>query len=176
MAAGAHYTHAGGGANYLCLPKDPEWGNHQDGFSGTNSYLYGAEYETYNQPPFVGTYICICVLEDSRFSRYKRSGLHDHDVPCAVCHVSGRSAHLMIPGRKTCKGDGWVAEYSGYLMAEYHGHPRTEWVCMDSEPEKGGTPVNQNGALFYTVEGRCGVLECPPYVDGREITCVVCTK
>ncbi|XP_078661022.1 uncharacterized protein LOC144905301 [Branchiostoma floridae x Branchiostoma belcheri] len=158
MAAGAHYAHAGGGANYLCLPKDPEWGSHQDAFNGNVAYLYGAEYETHNQPPFVG------------------AGLHDHDVPCAVCHAPGRSALLMIPGRKTCKGDGWVSEYSGYLMASHYSHPRTEWVCLDSEPEKGGTPVNHNGVLFYPVEGRCGSLECPPYVDGREITCVVCTK
>ncbi|CAH1241198.1 Hypp6327 [Branchiostoma lanceolatum] len=157
MAAGAHYTHAGGGASYLCLPKDPEWGSYQDGLIGHNAYLYGAEYETHNQVPFAG------------------NGLHDHDVPCAVCHVSGRSA-VMIPGRRTCKGDGWVSEYSGYLMAEYHGHPRSEWVCMDSEPEKGGSPVNHNGALFYPVEGVCGSLECPPYMQGREITCVVCTK
>ncbi|XP_066300478.1 uncharacterized protein [Branchiostoma lanceolatum] len=158
MAAGALYSHAGGGANYLCLPRDPEWGSYQDGFIGYNAYLYGAEYQTHNAIPFAG------------------NGLHDHDVPCAVCHVSGRSAFLMIPGRRTCKGDGWVSEYSGYLMAEYHLHPRSEWVCMDSEPEKRGSPVDHDGALFYSVEGACGSLECPPYVEGREITCVVCTK
>ncbi len=30
--------------------------------------------------------------------------------------------------------------------------------------------------LFYNVEAVCGSLPCPNYVNGWEITCVVCTK
>ena len=44
VAGGSHYIHAGGGSNYQCLPRNPEWGRHTDGLkSGT--YMYGAEYE-----------------------------------------------------------------------------------------------------------------------------------
>ena len=48
---------------------------------------------------------------------------------------------------------------------------------MDSDPEAlahGGT--NDDQSIIYLVEGRCGSLPCPPYVDGREIACAVCSK
>ena len=51
IAGGSHFTNTGGGSNYQCLPRNPEWGRHTDGIkSGT--YMYGAEYEfpTANSP------------------------------------------------------------------------------------------------------------------------------
>ena len=83
----------------------------------------------------------------------------------------------MIPGRNQCY-KGWTLEYKGYLVAGHHGHAAaTEYVCLDDNPDViPGRHTNQNGALFYMVEGRCGSLICPPYVDGRELTCVVCSK
>ncbi len=51
VAGGSYYTHTGGGSNYQCLPRNPQWGRHTDGIkSGT--YMYGAEYEfpTANSP------------------------------------------------------------------------------------------------------------------------------
>ena len=49
--------------------------------------------------------------------------------------------------------------------------------CMDADPEviQGGA-ANLDGALFYPVEGRCGSLPCPNYVNNREVTCVVCSQ
>ncbi|CAG2223278.1 unnamed protein product [Mytilus edulis] len=44
QAGGNLYNHNGGGVNYLCLPNDPENGEHQ---SYSNAQLYGAEYEIY---------------------------------------------------------------------------------------------------------------------------------
>ncbi|XP_078703910.1 uncharacterized protein LOC144928979 [Branchiostoma floridae x Branchiostoma belcheri] len=94
---------------------------------------------------------------------YNKASLHEQDVPCSVCYSLSRRAQLMIPARKTCP-EGWT-------------HHRTEFVCMDGEPEVlPGGEGNDNGALFYPVEARCGSLPCPPYVEGRELTCVVCTK
>ena len=62
-------------------------------------------------------------------------------------------------------------------MSEGHGHNYKDFICMDEEPEGlRGSYANNNGALFYPVEGACGSLPCPPYVHGWEITCVVCTK
>ena len=46
VVAGSHYTHSGGGSNYLCLPRNPEWGKTTAGFQSGES-LYGAEYELY---------------------------------------------------------------------------------------------------------------------------------
>ena len=151
-AAGSHHTHAGGGANYVCLPRDPLF--EDDITGGSRSLMYGAEYE-----------IPSGVL----------NSLHDHDVPCAVCRTP-RTNVLMIPGRNQCYND-WKLEYHGFLMSDYYGHASSkEYACMDSDPESlnSGT-TNDNGALFYLVEGRCGSLKCPPYIEGREITCAVCS-
>ena len=83
----------------------------------------------------------------------------------------------MIPARNKCY-DGWTTEYSGYLSTGYYVDAgASEYICVDGEPEviKGGT-ANTDGKLLYLVEGRCGSLPCPPYINGRELTCVVCTK
>ena len=46
------------------------------------------------------------------------STLHDHNAPCAVCHVSTRVAVLMIPAWRHCPSQ-WTLEYTGYLMSEH---------------------------------------------------------
>ena len=103
------------------------------------------------------------------------SSLHDNDAPCAVCHVDGRGEHLMIPGQRTCPQN-WTKEYEGLLVTDHYTHKKSTYVCLDGDPEviTGGSE-NKNGALFYTVEAVCGALPCPPYVNGYEIACVVCT-
>ncbi|XP_072024335.1 uncharacterized protein [Amphiura filiformis] len=162
LAGGEHYTHQGGGSNYLCLPSTPEYDEHQSGDEGGRGHVYSAEYETHNFPPFASK--------------------AEHEVPCVVCHASNRGSMLMIPAMKTCP-TGWTEEYHGYLMTDDYRHRRRDFVCMDRSPESlsGGSSGNQNGALFYPVEGRCGGtnpgnLPCPPYTSGRELSCVVCTK
>ena len=62
-------------------------------------------------------------------------------------------------------------------MAQHRTQTRTTYVCMDNAPEviEGGA-ANKNGVLFYIVEAVCCSLLCPNYVDGWEVTCVVCTK
>ena len=155
ITAGSHYTHTGGGANYLCLPPDPEYGEYVAGVQN-RGLLYGAEYET-------GTF---------HFLR----AVHDYNVPCAVCYVSTRVTALMLPAKLECPTS-WTLEYSGYLMSEYHAQKRTMFVCVDSTPDTiPGSSSNTNGALLYLVEGVCNGLPCGPYADGKEITCAVCTK
>ena len=63
-------------------------------------------------------------------------------------------------------------------MAEkYENKGRTTYVCLDGDPEvRAGGGADMNGALFYNTEAACGSLPCPPFVQGREITCVVCSK
>ena len=93
-AAGSHFQNSGGGSNYQCVTEEPQ--NFAFG-PGTvdSSYIYGTEYKIWSNTP--------------RSNHH----LHDDDVPCAVCYVSTRVAHLMIPGRYTCPQN-WTREYYGY--------------------------------------------------------------
>ena len=154
LAGGSGHNQAGGGANYLCIPKIPEYLVNGVPSSTLFSYLYGAEYQN---TLFV---------------------THDHNVPCAVCYTSQRTSKLMIPARITCPSS-WTEEYEGYLMAERHSHPRQAvYECVDKNAESvPGSYADTNGALFYHVIATCGAgLPCPEYVTTKTITCVVCTK
>ncbi|KAH3825840.1 uncharacterized protein LOC127881967 [Dreissena polymorpha] len=152
QVAGGHYSHAGSG-EYICLPNDPEYDQYNDTIDEWRSSLYGAEYET-------------------DFINFK--ALYNHDVPCSVCLSKGKTT-LMIPGRISCY-TGWIKEYQGYLMGEYYKSNGKGYVCMNKEAESmPSSNAGMNGALFYPVEGRCGSLKCPPYTDGRELACVVCS-
>ena len=156
-AAGSHYSHTGGGANYICLPDEPEFLFYVPGTSDQQSYIYGAEY----QPEGVGPL----------------NRLHEQNVPCAVCYVSNRTTYLMIPAKITCPTT-WTREYQGYLMAERFSHNRNAvYECVDKDA-KGipGSIANTNGALFYHVQAQCNGLLCPPYDTEKELACVVCTK
>ena len=153
---GSSHKKSGGGSNYVCLTRNPVYKRYQNGFQGV-SEIFGAEYQA-------GAGIF-------------PSNVYDHDVPCALCHVDTRATQMMIPGTNVCPA-GWTREYRGYLMAEKIVHQgRTMYTCVEENPDYiQGTHVNNNGALFYFVEGRCGSLPCKPYVNGRELTCAVCTR
>ena len=88
----------GGGANYLCMPNDPDYLGHQSGVQGW-SFVYGTEYYTQGGP---------------------LKAVHCHNVPCAVCYASMRVAVTMIPAKTRCPST-WTLEYSGYLMSAYRG-------------------------------------------------------
>ena len=101
-AAGSSHDHSGGGANYICLPDEPEFLSYIPGTSQWQSYIHGTEYEAYdNSGPL--------------------KQLHNHNVPCAVCYVSTRVSYLMLPAKITCP-EAWTTEYQGYLMAERSKH------------------------------------------------------
>ena len=158
-AAGSAHTEKGGGANYLCLPEQPQYSTYTAGTQAGRAFLYGAEYQTY---------------------LYDNSGplrpVHDHNVPCAVCYASTRGTMVMIPARLSCPSS-WTQEYYGYLMAEYYGHYRRMFECVDRNPQSvPGSAANTDGALFHHVEARCNGISCPPYDAQKEVTCVVCTK
>ena len=151
-AAGSYYTHGGGGADYLCMPPDPQYNlRYQSGVRG-HSYLYGTEYE------------------------YPLEGAHNHNVPCAVCLAATRETVLMLPGKTTCPTS-WTREYEGYLMAAHYQHSRTTYTCVDrSQQSVPGSAGDIHGALFYHVEATCSYgLQCPPYNSQKELTCAVCT-
>lgn len=148
------HTLKGGAANPLCLTFDVLWGNR----SSISDYgrMYGAEYET----------------------NFWGSNYDDKDVPCAVCQLKTRKHIIMIPGRNRCLS-GWMEEYHGYLASENNNKDRSRgfYSCVDEGAEllMGGAR-NDNGYLFYGVEAKCGSLKCPPYIDKKPITCVVCSQ
>ena len=157
FAAGSEHGNKGGIVDTQCLPHEPQW---LKSFPGQqSSYIYGAEYQD----------------ENDRLNAIFGKGIHDQDVPCAVCEVKRRTVVMMFPARTECY-EGWHLEYFGYLMTEYTGHYRTTVKCVDADPEIiQGQSGNSNGDLFYFVEA-AGQLPDPPYTRGKELTCVVCTK
>ena len=162
-AGGSYFSHSGGGANKLCLPENPQYLDYQSGLQGSG-YMHGAEYESWTTSGVL--------------ANQPLSSMHNRNVPCAVCSVSTREMLLMIPARTSCPSS-WTREYYGYLMAERHDHKRSSYDCMDKNPEAiPGNTGNQDGALFQHIETTCNGLPCSSsqYVEGRELTCTVCTK
>ena len=146
----------GGGGNYQCLPHYPDYSSYRSGNQGGSSSLHGTEYQINSGQPFYS--------------------MDDHDVPCSVCYTATRGTVLMIPAKMTCPSS-WTQEYRGYLMAERSNHHRSTFECVDRNPESlPGSGSQRDGARFYHTESTCDTLPCPPYVAGRENTCVVCTK
>ncbi|XP_015764089.1 PREDICTED: short-chain collagen C4-like [Acropora digitifera] len=156
MASG-FYTHTGGGSNFLCLPSNPVFEETIPGFQKTAA-IYGTEYQL------------------NGFKGFKND-IHNHNAPCSVCHVKSRGSQIMIPATNKCPS-GWTKEYSGYLMTEYFNHAHeNEFVCIDKDAEAiPGSHGDTNGALLYNVQATCTTLPCKPYIDGYELTCVVCSK
>ena len=159
ITGGTWYGQEGGGANYLCMPKDPEYSlRYRSGEDVWVSKVWGSEYEA--------------PIQES----------NQHDVPCAVCYVSTRHTVLMIPAKASCPPN-WTREYYGYIMTEYkgaHNHirGRTMFECVDKDQESlPGSYANDGGVQFYHVEADCNTgLPCPPYNKEKELNCVVCTK
>ena len=78
ITAGSSYDHTGGGANYICIPEVPDYHPEATTANINIAFLYGAEYE-------IG-------------SGQALDGYGDQNIPCSVCHVSGRPSQIMIPG------------------------------------------------------------------------------
>ena len=158
-AGGTLYNQEGGGANYLCMPPNPDYVLPYRSGSFNQAHVHGGEYEN----PIRGT--------------------HNYNVPCAVCQTSRRENSMMIPAKAYCPS-GWTREYYGYLMTEFKGWREKNWIrgrtmfeCVDKNPEAvPGSYRNENGVLFYHVEASCNGLPCPPYDPNKELNCVVCTK
>ena len=168
-AAGPHVSSGGSGSNFLCLPGDPQWETYIDG-DQTSGSISGVEYELYNS----GTH------HNNVFDESNNGGspLSQKPAPCAVCYVEDRSSAVMIPARTQCP-DGWTMEYGGYIVAEYHatGRKRSSYICWDKAPEAyAGDGRSYDQSFVYPVEVQCGTLPCSLYPNGRELTCVVCSK
>jgi hypothetical protein len=86
----------------------------------------------------------------------------------------------MIPSKTSCP-TGWNEEYHGFLTSEaaVDGWAQHEFLCLHEDAEwltEGARQKNYNGRLFYPVKTQCGSLPCPPYINDKYVTCVVCSK
>jgi len=153
--ASAKYDVTGGGKNYICLADPPEWGNVKAGQQG--SVMYGAQYVAFDQPFSLANFI--------------GQDANQITAPCVVCD-SPNNKVLMIPGRINCPS-GWYSEYQGYLAA--NAQQASEWICVDSTPEPASAKTDWH-AVFYPSEVWCGALPCNKYVNGNEVSCVVCSQ
>ena len=154
----SHYIHTGSGVNYLCLPLDPEDPDNVQGGEQNGARVYGVEYRKWNSGRFF-------------------ADVDLHDAPCAVCEAQGRSQLLMIPAKRTCPA-GWTFEYEGVLASEHSTHASGgEFICISKDPEATiGSQSIEAGDYMNVAEAVCGALPCPPYGNGNELSCVVCTK
>ena len=161
-AGGSWWYRNGGATNYLCMPDNPDYLQYQASVQGFN-YVYGVEYEPEQGQPL-----------------NVNPNVYGHNAPCAVCMAVSRCSLLMIPGKTSCPVS-WTTEYVGYLMSGGQAHPLpTTYECVDKDPESvpglnAGRWYSGSG-LFRHVEISCNGMACPPYVAGRELTCVVCTR
>ena len=88
---GEHYTHTGGGGNYLCLPKTPKYDRYKDGHQG-GGYVYGARL-THSRKVLTNTI------------HLALSALSSHVVRCWWC-LQGTIAPL--DGPRNIMGTWWV--------------------------------------------------------------------
>ncbi|PVD29532.1 hypothetical protein C0Q70_08783 [Pomacea canaliculata] len=146
---GSSYTATGAAANYLCLPLSNL--TLMNISVSTFALLYGGEYETGDEH-------------------------QEKDPLCAVCR-SSRANNVMIPATTVCPA-GWTSEYSGWLMGGNPPHnAASEFICVDFlMEERIASEENLNGKLLFYTSTLCGSLPCPPYVSGKRVTCVVCSK
>ena len=144
-------TDYNGGTNFQCLPQENvEYAlPSSPGIQGNNT-IYGAEYRTSINP-------------DSNL----------HNIPCAVCLVNGRTVTKMIPARTTCPSN-LRREFYGYLMAQDRDYSTYECVDLGMEIVP-GTARQEGVAVLVHVEASCNGLPCHPYIEGKELTCVICS-
>lgn len=154
IMGGNYYSVRGGGSNFQCMPKKPEYVlKYRNGVQGYG-YMFGVDYQ------------------------HSMVGKSYHNVPCAVCYASTRNAIFMNPGAASCPS-GWTREYYGYLMTErYHNHhQRATFECVDMEQKSvPGSKGCRGGAFLNYVEAHCSGTPCPPYDPQKELNCVVCTR
>ena len=153
LMVGGHSTLSGGGANYLCLPEEPEYQD-KTTIHGHYSRLYGTEYG--HSPVY--------------------ENLLHHNVPCAVCFNEVRNLNLVMPAAITCLW-GWVQEYTGYLMTEKALHEHNAmYTCVDQNADSvPGSIQDSSSSSIYHAVGSCNGLPCYPYHENVPITCTVCT-
>ncbi|GIX74465.1 hypothetical protein CDAR_419751 [Caerostris darwini] len=108
----------GAGTNYQCLPENPNLKLDPDatGLDKRTTKLGGIRYK--NMTVFKGN--------------GKR--IEGKVAACTVCETPLRPVVKMFPGATVCPND-WVQEYTGYIVGNYHGMMRSEFACVNFDPD-----------------------------------------
>jgi hypothetical protein len=154
--AGSPYNEPGT-VEYLCLHQTPQFLRTTPGLQAGRGRLYGTGYEARDNPPAFGN-------------------IEHHEAPCSVCYTPRRSTKITIPARTSCPPS-WTREYYGYMMAaaQYSNQKSKIPVCIDAFADSHHSGFARQSELYF-LETVCVGISCPPFSDGAEITCVVCTK
>ena len=156
-AGGSMKNHKGGGANYLCMPNDPDHMQYDSGVQGAST-IYGVEYRPHSSQPLISS--------------------RGHNVPCALCYTATRDTVVMIPAKVHCPVN-WTVEYTGYLMTSNIANFRSTYECIDKDPESVpglNEEINEMSTLLHVEPVCTGSFSCPPYDAEKELTCVVCSR
>merc|ERR1719433_1272827 len=151
---GSHYGHRGGGYNSICLTLEPSDAPDMKSGNQNAAHIYGTEYQ----------------------DRLVGESAEDRDAACAVCAYSGKTTYNAW-GTSEC-GDDHELLYKGNVYADYHGHYRKEFVCVD--PARKGHAHQHTGShdghLWYPAEYACGAMPCgqASFHNQNEVACAVC--
>ena len=77
----------------------------------------------------------------------------------------------MVPGSSSCP-TGTTRDYGGFLFA--NPGRRSEYICLDGEPEGAGNHDDNAGVQLSPVEGSGATMSVTNYTANRELTCAVC--
>lgn len=172
--AGHDYRSAGGGVNFQCLPADPQYSVSAPASVPYNG-LRRVSYDIHFAPKMFGS-----------------ASMNQHSIPCAVCETLQRVTKLMVPAMTRCPTADWTMEYRGYIMSAAEHFSSDEFVkdvyhsttyeCIDEKAESlTGKPQSDfSGMSMFPVRGQCSgsgaLASCPPYQEGKALSCVVCSK
>ena len=103
-----------------------------------------------------------------------RPGKTNFDATCALCSVSVRNFIQMIPATYECP-EGWTREYYGYLMTGFFS---TTFVCVDIEMEgfQNSADAAPNHPTLHHVTAHYKISHSDEYLDGKVLSCAVCSK
>ena len=152
--AGDHHGHGGGGVDYQCMRRDPNYISYNDG-NQNGGLLYRTEYQT------------------SGYGAGYLTSDNNYEVPCAVCYRGDLNTKFMQPGNTGCPS-GFTRAYYGYLMSAHYqnGHP-TNFICVYYSGHRDDTGNgNHDNSLVYPVESE----NVHGYVHNREVSCAMCLR
>eukprot|EP00164_Ancoracysta_twista_P001878 GFYU01002467.1.p1 GENE.GFYU01002467.1~~GFYU01002467.1.p1 ORF type:complete len:957 (-),score=279.64 GFYU01002467.1:133-3003(-) len=154
-AAGAHHSHAGSGANLLCVPPEQARSDSYSPRDENGGILYGTEWRT------------------NGYGVASLKHLNKYSLGCAVCATSGRKV-FDHPGRRDCPaGSELIAK--GFLFSSHYHHYRSSFVCVNAVSQQVGSSHDYADSLYYPVEYRNAKLH-PTFRDHVEGTCAICSQ
>ncbi|GFQ74531.1 stonustoxin subunit alpha, partial [Trichonephila clavata] len=148
----------GAGTEYQCLPENPNLNVDSDatGIDSRNTRLAAVRY--------------------MNMSIFRGSGkqIQDKVAPCTVCETPLRPTVKMFPSVHICPGD-WVPEYNGFLVSNAHGKLRSEFVCVNIDPDTYNFNNKVKGEP-YVLPVKMGSQEGSTYTKDASIPCAVCSN